>query len=171
MMKDHYYIDGYNFFHVFYARNRKALVNDDLEMARERVVNYLKEFSALSGSRVTIVFDGRKFKGEKDHRVSKDDTTVRVVYAPPNTDADSVIESYVYREHNKDRIYVVSSDLALRQTCLGMGVSVMKPENFMKYFSQILQSIQLHQRYSPSMLRVEMPLYEKLRVVLKDLEL
>ncbi len=169
-MKDHYYIDGYNFFHSYYARKSNSSRSGDLEGARGELVNFLVEFSALTGSRITIVFDGRNFKGEKDHRIGKEhNSPVRVIYAPPSTDTDSVIEALIYKEPNKERIYVISSDHALRQTCFGIGVSVMKPENFIKYFYQITQLVQLHQRYTTPVVRVETPLYEKLRILLKDI--
>lgn len=167
-MKEHYYIDGYNFLSSYFAQKGRYRFDNDLEVAREQVLNILREFSALSGSRVTIVFDGKSFKGEKNYRTHKEKELIRVIYASPSSDADSVIESLVYRELDKERVYVVSSDLALRQVCLGMGVLVMKPENFLRYSAQLLSSIQFHQKHSIPAVRVETLLGEKIRSIYKE---
>ncbi|MCX8064684.1 MAG: NYN domain-containing protein [Candidatus Hydrogenedentes bacterium] len=168
-MREHYYIDGYNFLCSYYAQPVRGRTKRTLEEAREHLVNFLKEFSAISGCKVTVVFDGKKFMGEKDHRVPKERESVRVIYAPPSSDADSTIESLVYKELYKEKIYVVSSDAVLRQTCLGIGVLVMKPENFLKYSAQLLQSVQIHHKYNAPTVRVETPLSEKIRSVFEDI--
>ncbi|HOK09670.1 MAG TPA: NYN domain-containing protein [Candidatus Hydrogenedens sp.] len=161
-MTYHYYIDGYNLLHVLH-QHKKTKYND-LEQEREKLIHLLQEFSAISGSKITVVFDGASHEQQNltHSKNSKTIASVQILFSPRGSDADSVIEHYVYRETEKENTFVVSCDHTLRETCIGMGVYVMRPERFLKYFSQIQHSITIQHKYTPPPPPIDTPLREKL---------
>lgn len=167
-MPEHYYIDGYNLLHVL-LRNKKTK-HIDLEHHRNQLIHLLQEFSSLTGSKVTVVFDGNSNENTHPYLHKKSITTgntLEILFSSKGSDADSLIEHCVYREVNKSNIYVVSSDHALRQVCVGMGVLVMQPERFIKYHHQTQQDTKIYKQTLFNPLPVETPLREKLQDFLK----
>jgi predicted RNA-binding protein with PIN domain len=139
-MSEHYYIDGYNLLHVF-LKNKKSR-HTDLEQQRNQLIHLLQEFSSLTGSKVTVVFDG-KSNEPIPYPLKKYPSTshqIQILFSSEGSDADTLIEHYVYRETEKGNTFVVSHDRTLVQICIVMGISVMKPEQFLKYYNEIQNS-------------------------------
>ncbi|MGC8846030.1 MAG: NYN domain-containing protein, partial [Candidatus Hydrogenedens sp.] len=162
-MPEHYYIDGYNLLHVL-LKNKK-IKHANLEEHRNQLIHLLQEFTSLSGSRVTVVFDGNSSENTPPffpRKPSSQGYQFEILFSSQGSDADSLIEHCIYREMDKENIYVVSSDRALREVCVGMGVFVMQPERFIKYHQQTQQDTKMskHSLFNP--LPVETPLREKL---------
>lgn len=163
-MPEHYYIDGYNLLHVL-LKNKKTKPTN-LEEHRNQLIHLLQDFASLTGSKVTVVFDGNSPDRIRPFYTGKSTSTgyqLEILFSSQGSDADSLIEHCIYRETNKENIFVVSSDHALRQVCIGMGVFVMQPERFIKYHHQTQQSTKIckHSFFNP--LPVETPLREKLQ--------
>lgn len=169
-MPEHYYIDGYNLLHVLLKNKKTKIAN--LEEHRNQLIHLLQEFASLTGSRVTVVFDGnssensrlfspRKYSSTSDH--------FEILFSSQGSDADSLIEHCIYRETDKENIFVVSSDHTLRQVCVGMGVFVMQPERFVKYHYQTQQSTKVCKPSFFNSLPVETPLREKLQKFLNSI--
>ncbi len=168
-MAEHYYIDGYNLLHVL-LRNKK-IKHTNLEQHRNQLIHLLQEFASLTGNRITVVFDGNS--NENNHYPIPKKTLstgfqFEILFSSQGSDADSLIEHCIYRETNKENIFVVSSDLALRQVCVGMGVFVMQPERFMKYYHQTQQATTIYKQSFFKPIPVETPLREKLEKFLKS---
>lgn len=169
-MPEHYYIDGYNLLHVF-LKNKKTS-KGNLEEHRNQLIHLLQEFASITGSRVTLVFDGNSSENSRPFFPRKPSSAgyqFEILFSSQGSDADSLIEHCIYRETNKENIFVVSSDHALRQVCVGMGVFVMQPERFIKYHHQTQQSTKVskHSFFNP--LPVETPLREKLQDFLNSI--
>ncbi len=166
-MPEHYYIDGYNLLHVL-LRNKKTK-HIDLEQHRNQLIHLLQEFASLTGSKITVVFDGNSNENIRPYlpKQSSSGQKFEILFSSKGSDADSLIEHCIYREPYKENIFVVSSDRALREVCVGMGVFVMQPERFIKYHYQTQQSTQMYKQTLCSSLPVETPLREKLQKFLK----
>lgn len=166
-MPEHYYIDGYNLLHVL-LKNKKTK-HIDLEQHRNQLIHLLHEFASLTGSKITVVFDGNSNENIQPYltRKSSSEQKFEILFSSKGSDADSLIEHCIYREIHKDTIFVVSSDRALRDVCVGMGVFVMQPERFIRYYHQIQKSTQMYKQTLCSPYPVETPLREKLQKFLK----
>lgn len=107
-MAELYLFDGYNLLHAGAAPSRGELVDR------------LAGFVALRGARGVVVFDG---VGE-ERRVG----SLRVRFAPH---ADELIERLAAERRLEERVAVVSSDTAVRETA-GVAVRRISARNFLR---------------------------------------
>jgi hypothetical protein len=108
-------LDGYNVINLW-----EDLKEEELYVARERLIRVMEDYQAYSGNRVTIVFDGASVNNEG---VSE----VEVMFSRPPKNADALIESIVHKAKHPASIMVVSSDLFLRNFVLGKGAICRHP--------------------------------------------
>ena len=124
----HYLIDGYNLLHV--TPQLKGLLRDNLEAAREALIEQAAQFVAVSPNPVTLVFDGRG--GHYATRHTRNGApSLEVVYSPERQSADTVIERLVYESPTRGNLVVVTADRGLRDLVRGLGAFSMKPESFL----------------------------------------
>jgi predicted RNA-binding protein with PIN domain len=104
---DLYLVDGYNLLHAGAAESR------------EELVDRLAEFLAVRGARGVVVFDG----AGPERLVGG----LEVRFAPH---ADQLIERLAAERRLEERVAVVSSDTAVRETA-GVGVRRISSRNFL----------------------------------------
>ncbi len=110
-------VDGYN---VINAWPELIAVKDNLEYARDRLVDILSEYGAYKGLRTIIVFDAHMAAGRGSNQSQNSD--LEVIYTKEGETADSYIEKMVYDlVRQGGRIYVVTSDWAEQMFILGAG--------------------------------------------------
>lgn len=129
-MPRHYYIDGYNV--VYQCPDLKAVALDDLERARDALVEQVVRHCGATGHRASIVFDGRGLGNLHRQSVQAVGPGVELIFSPARHSADAVIEREVYRSQNRRGLVVVSADRGIRALCHGLGSLVMAPKNFME---------------------------------------
>ncbi|MEX0816407.1 MAG: NYN domain-containing protein [Gaiellales bacterium] len=115
-----YLFDGSNILHAGPFRDRQALVDR------------LASFVALQGARGVVVFDGH---GEEEAH-----GPLEVRYA---AHADDVIERLAAEHRERERVVIVSSDRAIRQTA-GQEVSQVPAERFLGELERTLAERQPH---------------------------
>jgi predicted RNA-binding protein with PIN domain len=116
-------VDGYNLVHKL--PELKALVERDLELARDRLVSLLAGYAAGRRVAVTVVFDGRRgFAGTRGDSRSG----VKVVFA--RSDADSYIKQMLERERSPKSWTVVTSDNSIRLHVADFGAKLLRSEEF-----------------------------------------
>ncbi len=127
-MSEIYYIDGYNLLHTHPVWT--ALANEDLEAARETVVEAVSAWTLNRGCRAVVFFDGQ---GRRAERVSHDAgrPNIEVMYTSSKLSADALIERGVYTAERRHAVIVVTADRGIRDFCLGLGAITMTPENFL----------------------------------------
>jgi uncharacterized protein len=111
-------VDGYN---VIYAWPELAALKDDLELARNKLMDILAGYGAYKDYRVVIVFDAHAVAGGKPslETVSQ---ALQVVFTKEGETADSCIEKMAYQLVRQGQgVYVVTSDWAEQLTILGVG--------------------------------------------------
>ena len=129
-MSELHLVDGYN---VLYKCSwLKGLLRQDLETAREALIDRVAHYCAQSGTRVTIVFDGRARQVTENVAHNRSVGSLEVLYSPAQLTADSVIERMVYETPRKMDVVVVTNDRGVRDLCRGMGSLVMDAENFLR---------------------------------------
>lgn len=110
-------VDGYN---VINAWPELLEVKENLEYARDKLVDMLSEYGAYKGFRTIVVFDAHLAAGKSMTQSRAGD--LEVIYTKEGETADSCIEKMVYYlARQGERIYVVTSDGAEQMFILGAG--------------------------------------------------
>lgn len=124
-----YYIDGYNVMHQ--SSTLRPIARENLERAREALVDKVAQFCIATTQEAFIVFDGRSPQQAELVNHYRGVERLHVLYAPGHTSADAEIERRVYKERDRLRVVVVSNDRGLRDLCRGMGALTMDADNFL----------------------------------------
>jgi predicted RNA-binding protein with PIN domain len=110
-------VDGYNV--IAKAAGAPLTRIEDLDEARQALVDALVEYAAFTGQDVIVVFDAHRMPGvgSEDRRAG-----VRVLFTMQNETADDRIERLVYDlADTYGRITVATSDAAEQQLTFGRG--------------------------------------------------
>ncbi|CEK34457.1 NYN domain-containing protein [Paraclostridium sordellii] len=117
---NHYLIiDGYNIINAW--DDLKHIAIDDLDAAREKLINIIIEYAEFSGQKAIVVFDAYNVKNSME-KVEKR-KYITVVYTREHQTADSYIEKLMTSLSKYDVIKVATNDYAEQQIILGKGAS------------------------------------------------
>jgi len=115
----HLIVDGYNILHAWPGL---AEVKDrSFQDARELLIALLAEYAAVTGRRVTVVFDASA-RPEPEHHETRHG--VRVVFTGAGRSADEAIERLAYQAA-PEGVTVATSDLLQRRLVSGKGQATM----------------------------------------------
>ncbi len=131
-MEEYLVVDGYNIIYAWPYLDR--LKNENLEHARDKLVDTLVNFSAHNNSHVFVVFDAHQVKSGIEHTEEKDG--VRVIYTREGETADAVIEKMVGELINLGRVYVVTSDYDEQRLIFGRGAYRLTPKDLQQRIEQ-----------------------------------
>lgn len=115
--KEYFIVDGYN---VINSWPDLIVLRDNLEFAREKLIDILLEYGRYEGYDVTVVFDALFTCSRQSYENLQDD--FHVVFTDEGETADSYIEKIAYllvREGKE--VYVVTSDNDEQTVILGAG--------------------------------------------------
>lgn len=117
---NHYLIiDGYNIINAW--DDLKHIAIDDLDAAREKLINIIIEYAEFSGQKAIVVFDAYNVKNSME-KVEKR-KYITVVYTREHQTADSYIEKLMTSLSKYDVVKVATNDYAEQQIILGKGAS------------------------------------------------
>ena len=139
-----YYIDGYNV--IYHSSALRPAALSDFEGGRDRLVELVSRFSAATGSRIKVVFDGIGRRAENGS-ITSIAAGVEVLYSPGHQSADALIEREIYLLADRRDAVVVSGDGGIRDLCRGLGAMVMSSENFLATIRETLSRAMLEQTY------------------------
>jgi predicted RNA-binding protein with PIN domain len=122
-MKEWLIIDGYNLIHQLFADNPQG----DLAFLRKTLLSRLEPLVNILAKKITVVFDGRSESGTDKPMESE---IIEVIYAPPASSADSVIENLVWKAERPENILVVTSDRLERTAASAGGAETMASSIF-----------------------------------------
>lgn len=119
--KINYYliIDGYNIINAW--GDLKKISVDDLDGAREKLIDIIIEYAEFSGQKAIVVFDAYNVKNSME-KVEKR-KYITVVYTKEHQTADSYIEKFITSLSKYDVVKVATNDYAEQQIVLGKGAS------------------------------------------------
>jgi hypothetical protein len=118
---DRLIVDGYNVIHAW--PELKALMNQSLEGARDRLIDRMAVYSQVRGADVTVVFDAHRTAAMNN--VEETNQGVRVIFTRKGHSADQVIERLVYAAAEAgEPVIVATSDRFQRDLIRGMGGAV-----------------------------------------------
>jgi predicted RNA-binding protein with PIN domain len=134
-----YYIDAYNILHRSAALRPSA--RQDLESAREALIDKIAQFCVATSQRACVVFDGRHTT-KADRKVHASVAGLQIVYTPADLTADSYIERAVYQHKDRLQVAVVSNDRSLRDLCRTLGALTMEADNFLETVRESRQDME-----------------------------
>jgi len=135
-------VDGYNV--IFAWEELAELARQDLETAREKLLEVLTNYYGYTQSETVVVFDAYKVKGGIGSR--QDRNGVHVVYTKENETGDLYIERLVHEIGKNHTVRIVSSDGLIQLSALRTGVLRVSAREFyeevMRVDARIRQTLQ-----------------------------
>ena len=107
-------VDGYNMIYAW--EELKSLAQEDLYLAREKLITALYNWQAYYGHPITVVFDGYRVANKTGTTLKKQD--LMIVYTKTGETADTWIERFSYQNQNRFRITYVTSDALIQNAVL-----------------------------------------------------
>jgi len=112
-------VDGYNIINAW--PNLSELKNDDLEAAREKLIEIMADYAAQVGIAVIVVFDAHQV--EKSRGASYNIYGIQVVFTKEGETADHYIEKVADLLGREGNVKVATSDWIEQQIVLGRGAT------------------------------------------------
>lgn len=116
--KEYLFVDGYNM--LFAWEGLKELAQQDLETARQKLMDILSNYAGYKNRDVVLVFDGYRVKGSRGHRSLYHN--LLVVYTKENETCDMYIEALIHAVGKHDRVWVATSDSLIQLSVFRSGV-------------------------------------------------
>lgn len=128
-----YLIDGYNV--IFAWEELKLLGKENLDSARDKLLDYLCDFQGYMGCEVIVVFDA--YKRNNPRETEEEYQNIHVVYTKTSQTADQYIERFANLNKKDLSITVVTSDGLVQLITRGEGCSIISSREF----EQVYQSL------------------------------
>mgnify|MGYP001862897886 FL=1 len=135
--KDYLLVDGYNIIHAW--EDLSTLAREDLDGARAKLIDLLRNYQSWRGCRVIVVFDAYKVKGGKGAVEQLGD--LYVVYTKEAETADMYIERTTYQLSRDNRVRVATSDGLEQMIILGHGAQRMSAAELKYETDQVMAQI------------------------------
>ena len=135
--KDYLLVDGYNIIHAW--EDLSTLAREDLDGARAKLIDLLRNYQSWRGCRVIVVFDAYKVKGGKGAVEQLGD--LYVVYTKEAETADMYIERTTYQLSRDNRVRVATSDGLEQMIILGHGAQRMSAAELKYETDQVMDQI------------------------------
>ncbi|MEG6566668.1 NYN domain-containing protein [Thermoanaerobacterium saccharolyticum] len=128
-------IDGYNVINNW--QDLKFEARNNLEDARQKLIDTLQNFRGYTGFNIILVFDAMYAKGKQQNKEYHNG--IEVVYTKEGESADSYIEGLIKEIVKKDKVVVVTSDWILQQVVLGQGAIRMSSRELYEELNNYLE--------------------------------
>ena len=134
-------IDGYNLLHEWSHERGEFINHDNLEEFRDKLIQEISNYAALSGHETVLVFDALHSSDE----VSEEKLSgITVVYTGKDETADTYIERYLYTRPRHSLVILVTSDAAIQEMAILTGAQRVSSRQFLK---EIEEKKQDHEHY------------------------
>lgn len=131
-------IDGYSLLHNWpELAPRKARHSAE---AREELIYWLTQYRDLTGTPITVVFDGAGAPPETPKKGSSRE--MEILYSRAGQTADQLIERATYRLSAYGEVLVVTDDYAERDTILSVGGLASSCAHFIDMVKSVLHEFQ-----------------------------
>ena len=130
-------VDGYNIIHAW--EDLSTLAREDLDGARAKLIDLLRNYQSWRGCQVIVVFDAYKVKGGKGAVEQLGD--LYVVYTKEAETADMYIERTTYQLSRDNRVRVATSDGLEQMIILGHGAQRMSAAELKYETDQVMAQI------------------------------
>ena len=130
-------VDGYNV--IFAWEELKALAMEELETAREALMQILCNYSAFTKNNVVLVFDAYRAADRSGRKF--DYKNIHVVFTQEREIADVYIEKLIAAIGKNEKVRVVTSDNLIRLSAVRIGVLRMSAADFRTEISEVDRQI------------------------------
>ncbi len=130
-------VDGYNV--IFSWENLKKLSKDNIEGARNALINILCNYQGYKKCEVILVFDAYKVKGNA--REIEKINNINIVYTKEAETADMYIEKVSHKLAKNNKVRVVTSDALEQLIILGNGALRVSSREFLYEIQQAEEDI------------------------------
>ncbi len=134
---DYLLVDGYNMIHAW--DDLRALAREDLDSARLRLIDRLRNYQGWKKCKVIVVFDAYRVKGSPGSVERMGD--LFVVYTKEAETADMYIEKTTYALSKDNRVRVATSDGLEQMIILGHGAVRVPAAEFEYELKQVEKEI------------------------------
>lgn len=128
-----YIIDGYNLIHKM--PDLKNLLNDDLEGARDGLMQRLSSFRQATNAKITVVFDGASSILQHPSSFGG----MKMIFSKYPEKADPVIKRMVDEQHDEN-LYIVTSDREIQNYAKLYSVQSISSQNFISEMHSAIQT-------------------------------
>ncbi|GAA0304661.1 hypothetical protein GGQ92_001674 [Gracilibacillus halotolerans] len=158
-------VDGYNIIGAW--DELKRLRDEDLDQARNLLVEKMAEYGSYRKRRVIVVFDAYEVKGIENKQKH---FNVEIIFTKEQETADECIERLIKELKNvKTKVFVATSDFAEQRTIFGQGAYRISARELaievQNIEHEIEQDIKFHQHQT---VRSTIPLEEDIRKLFED---
>ena len=133
-------VDGYNI--IFAWEDLAKIAKEDLEAARRQLCDRLSDYAGYKKSRVVVVFDGYKVKGNLGEKTQHHN--IQVVYTKENETGDCYIEGLVAQIGTNYNLRVATSDSLVQLGALRSGVLRMSARELQEELTRAKQEMREH---------------------------
>lgn len=130
-------VDGYNI--IFGWDDLKAIARDNLDLARQTLINMLSNYQGFRKCELILVFDAYKVKG--NHREVEKSGGISIVYTKEAETADAYIEKTSLTLVKEHKVRVATSDNLEQIIILGNGAYRISASEFRKEVDMVLKEI------------------------------
>ena len=116
--KQYLIVDGYNV--IFAWDSLRALAEQDLERAREALIDLMINYRSFTGCELVLVFDAYRVPDNPGSRSVRDG--VRIVYTAQGETGDMYIEQLANGIGKNENVRVVTSDALVQISALRSGI-------------------------------------------------
>ena len=131
-------VDGYNVIAAWDGLT--ALARDDLDLARQRLMDLLSNYAGFTRCELVLVFDGYRVRGNQGEK--GDYHNIHVVYTKEHETADAYIERLANEIGKNESVRVVTSDSLIRLSALRSGVLRTSSKEFHAEVEQVAKRIE-----------------------------
>ncbi len=135
--KEYLLVDGYNV--IFSWNNLKDITTEDLDAARNTLINILCNYQGYKKCEVILVFDAYRVQG--NNREVEKVNNINIVYTKEAETADLYIEKVSHELAKKHRVRVVTSDALEQLIILGNGALRVSSREFLAEIEQAEEDI------------------------------
>lgn len=152
-LNKHLLLDGYNVLNAVPELKKQMITS--LEDGREFLNELLKEYSALTGEHVVVVYDA--YRGKSKTTTVHKYKQLKIVYTKENETADSYIEMLAedLSQNKRNLVRVVTSDWAEQQIVLGSGAARVAPLEFYQDYLNLKRNLKTEFAHKPAFATLE----------------
>ena len=115
-------VDGHSV--IFAWQELRRLHRRRSSLARDALVKKLRDYQDWTGTRVAVVFDGKR----PTISVSSDPGEIQIFYSRKGQTADSIVERLASKYAERFKLLVATSDILEQETANASGAECISPE-------------------------------------------
>lgn len=137
VQKGYVLVDGYNVIFAWDFLSR--LADENLDLARNSLINILSNYSAYTKQEVVLVFDAYRVSPNPGHKYEMGN--LHIAYTKENETADAYLEKLVSEIGKNSKVRVVTSDGMIQLSVLRAGILRVSAREFLEEVNEVEKRI------------------------------